>query len=442
MIDGSVKLQLAKNGCLIDKKLTLLLQNDIKFIFMKKIFQTLFVSMFFLQLSIAQTVKKPVYWGFFDESVQNNPASIDNYTKDLVKKPAIIMWYRAWTATGDKSFPVTQCKNLYKAGYIPHIVWEPNISFDDIIAGVYDTDLTAYAESIVQYGGPVMLRWGHEFNGDWYSWNAFPPATYIAAYKHVHDIVAKIAGKQASWIWCANNGNGGTNKNDIIAYYPGDDYVDWVGIDGYNWGTSQTWSSWSNFNAVFSTVYNKLATKYPSKPIMLGEFGCSSTGGDKVVWINDFFKQVTTNYKNLRAFVWFNISKETDWRFNTSAETTQAFANGLKSDTISGDATELENFMLNPTTSISDISGNANLDINVYPNPVIIGTEITVKLSSQQSINRAIANISDIEGRILFSGKLDHEINKLNISSLSGKGVYIMQIVSGNISNNKVLLVQ
>jgi len=260
---------------------------------------TLLIVNTFAQAEVNLTQSDDMFWGIFEEGLQTDVTRVQSHGADLGKNPAMVMWYIDWRNGG---FPLTEAQNVYNAGYVPHIVWEPWMGLDEILAGKWDGYLQTFGEAVHQFGHPVMLRFGHEFNGDWYPWNydngnmngtIASGAKWIQAYQYVHDKVTAAGGKNAIWLWSPNVGNGAKNTQDITAYYPGDEYVDWVAIDGYNWGTSQSWSSWQTFAEVFGGSYNKVVNNYPGKPIMLGEFGCSSTGEttgrDKVTWINDLF---------------------------------------------------------------------------------------------------------------------------------------------------------
>lgn len=306
-----------------------------------------------VQSVVAQDTDSTVYWGLFDEQVQNDVSKIDNYTALVGKKPAIIMWYTGWYATGDYSFPKAQCKALWEAGYLPDVTWEPWLGVDAILSGNYDDELTQYGKDIASYGYPVMLRWGHEFNGNWYTWsvdsdgNLVTASKWVEAYKHVHDMVVEAGGTNAIWIWCPNNSTSSSNGQSLSDYYPGDNYVDWLGIDGYNWGTTESWSSWTLFEGVFGTMYQSLVSTFPGKPIIIGEYGCTSTGGDKAAWITDHFKTIKSDFPQIKAIVWFNINKETDWRFNSTTASTTAFKEGLADSVFSGDHKGAANYICN-----------------------------------------------------------------------------------------------
>jgi hypothetical protein len=312
----------------------------------KRILVAIQILLIAMTTSNAQS-NSDIYWGYFEEGLHNNLTIIQQRTAQLGKKPAQILWYTAWNSASDIIFPISESTNLFNNGYMPHIVIEPSMSLIEIASGIYDEGLTNYGKSIKAYGKPVMLRWAHEMNGDWYPWSKFTPAQYIEAFRHVHDKIEEASGGNlALWIWAPNHFNGGSNANDMTTYYPGDAYVDWIGIDGYNWGTSQSWSSWKNFNDAFSSAYNKLSEAYPKKPIMISEFGCSSTGGNKALWIDDFFVQIINNFPKIKSFVWFNINKETDWRFDSDASSLTAYKNGINNKAISGDHLELSKYVL------------------------------------------------------------------------------------------------
>ena len=117
--------------------------------------------------------------------------------------------------------------------------------------------------------------------------------------------------------------------NEIGNYYPGDEYVDWLCMDGYNWGTSQSWSNWQTFDEVYAPTYASLQQISPNKPIIIGEFASSDKGGDKAAWVTDAFQKIGSVYPQIRAAVWFNTNKETDWRMNSSPAVFDVFKKEL-----------------------------------------------------------------------------------------------------------------
>ena len=281
--------------------------------------------------------KTEIFWGIFTEELRTNLKLLDKMDKIYGKKPAMVMWYTDWR--GD--FPDPYCSILDRKGYMPHIVWEPwyagdqnSMKLSDILSGKWDAYIQKWGKAAGEYGKPVMVRWGHEMNGNWYPWsgpkNGNSPETYVKTYIYVHDMVVKAGATNIIWLWSPNCDSApGDGFNLAKNYYPGSAYVDWVAVDGYNWGTSQSWSSWKSFDSVFSSAMSQISSYAPDKPVMIGEFGCSSVGGDKPSWIKDFFVTVKDKYPQIRAWIWFDISKETDWRFDSDKDSLEAFKTGV-----------------------------------------------------------------------------------------------------------------
>jgi beta-mannanase len=165
-------------------------------------------------------------------------------------------------------------------------------------------------------GAPVMARWGHEFNGNWYPWgianNNSNPALYISAYRHVHDLVVAAGATNVQWVWCFNNGSTpDASYNDPAQSYPGDAYVDWVGIDGYNWGLDPSWdptgNHWTSFDSMFTSAYAQARAIAPKRPIMIGEVASSEDGGNKAQWISDMSTALQSGrYPDLKLVVYFD----------------------------------------------------------------------------------------------------------------------------------------
>ena len=128
------------------------------------------------------------------------------------------------------------------------------------------------------------------------------------------------------WVWSPNVSYSGTVPLEQL--YPGEGYVDWVGLDGYNGGTALPWGGWLTFTQVFGSSLTELASVAPTKPVMIGETASTEQGGSKPSWITDFFAQLALR-PQIQGFVWFNHEKETDWRIQSSATSTEAFASGV-----------------------------------------------------------------------------------------------------------------
>jgi beta-mannanase len=142
----------------------------------------------------------------------------------------------------------------------------------------------------------------------------------------VHDVVASTGATNISWVWNPNVPYWGSTPLNQL--YPGGDYVDVVALDGYNWGTSQSWSAWQEPEVLFGEGITQLRQLAPGTPIMIAETASSEVGGSKPQWITNLFRYVSAQ-QDVVALVWFHINKEADWRINSTSASADAFRAGL-----------------------------------------------------------------------------------------------------------------
>jgi hypothetical protein len=238
-------------------------------------------------------------------------------TAKLGLTPRVHLTYYKWT--DDWTGSITQAD--LAAGRIPLVNWEPHsIDFKNIVDGSLDATIVARAHGSKALGKRFFLDFAAEMNGD-EAWSGNNAPLYVAAYRHIHDIFVAAGATNVIWAWCPNvtDINGG-NKN-TMDYYPGDAYVDWTGVDGYNWGTKN--GGWQTFQQVFAEIYPLLAAK--KKPIMIGETSSAQAGGDKGKWIDEIIPTLRTSFPLIKCLVWFDINKEADWRVSSSPESEAAF---------------------------------------------------------------------------------------------------------------------
>jgi len=236
--------------------------------------------------------------------------------------------FQNWTT----AFPTPADSWDVSHGRIPMVTWQPDtVSLDAIAAGAADDVIRARAAAVAAFGHPLLLRFAHEMNADWYRWSGVrantpgatdAPGKYIAAWRHVHDVFAAAGATNVVWVWSPNHVSvPNTTWNAAANYYPGDGYVDWVGIDGYN----RDRTHWHSFATIFSPLYAQFASR---KPIMIGETasveGTSAT--QKARWIAEARRAMKTKFPAIGAFVWFDTTKQGfDWRFDSSAPSRAAF---------------------------------------------------------------------------------------------------------------------
>ena len=162
-------------------------------------------------------------------------------------------------------------------------------------------------------------------NGNWNSWGAIPgntPRDYIAMWRHVVSIFREEGATNVRWVWSPNvYGVGGVEP--FQAYYPGDGWVDYVSLDGYNWGDLKE-SGWRSFAEVFESSYRAM-TALTGKPLMISETATPEAGGDKAAWIREIITVLPARMPRVRALIWFDRVKETDWRIDSSPASDLAF---------------------------------------------------------------------------------------------------------------------
>ncbi|WP_434994796.1 glycoside hydrolase family 26 protein [Arthrobacter sp. Ld5] len=261
---------------------------------------------------------------------------LDAVTALAGEAPSIVLSYKDF----NQPAPIAELDAVRARGAETLLTWEPwtwgggteqpAYSLDRIAAGEFDAYLREWGTALGRWGQPVYLRFAHEMNGDWYPWavgvNGNTAADYVAAYRHVHDVVASTGATNISWVWNPNVPYWGSTPLDQL--YPGGGYVDVAALDGYNWGTSQSWSSWQEPEALFGEGIAQLRHLAPGTPIMIGETASSELGGSKPQWISALFGYVSAQ-PDVVALVWFHIAKETDWRIDSSAASADAFAAAL-----------------------------------------------------------------------------------------------------------------
>ncbi|MBN1411656.1 MAG: hypothetical protein JW969_12485 [Spirochaetales bacterium] len=273
------------------------------------------------------------YLGVFGPGYAQSLDKVADLESRIGKKFAQVMWYINWSS----EFPADVCTGLAEKGYIPHITWEAwingdkaSFNLDQLLAGKWDGYVTTWARAAKAYGKPFFLRWGHEFNGNWYPWsiplNGNDPGKFVKAYRYLHDIFKKEGATNALWIWSVNNASyPDEDWNVFLKAYPGDAYVDWVGIDGYNFGHQPGFDyGWNAFADIFIDAYVAIVQNIPDKPLMLSEFASGTVGGDKVKWIQQMGADLPVKFPALKSIVWFNIDKETDWTLDGDEKVAEA----------------------------------------------------------------------------------------------------------------------
>ncbi len=304
-------------------------------------------------LPLAGKVEAPrsgAYLGAYVPPAPYDLKAVDSYTTVSGKGLSIVMWYQPWAAGNRSDFDAAACASLMQRGIVPMITWEawdpganaktltdparqPAYRLSAIVSGRYDSYLRDWADQIRALGGPVMLRPLHEMNGDWYPWggtvNGNTPALFVKAWRHMHDIFEAEGATNVTWVWSVNHESVPDSRyNSYAAYWPGDQYVDWTALSGFNWGTAGQRTQWHTFQFWYARPLAYLKTLH--KPVCIAEFGSVEQGGDKAAWFAQTYQQVQNTYPFVRAAVYYDAIDRMpgytqDWRITSSAASLRAF---------------------------------------------------------------------------------------------------------------------
>jgi hypothetical protein len=307
--------------------------------------------------AVASGAVQPLYWGatigshLTGEQAPWDMDAVSRFEGGAGKSASMVQFFQPFAQCGGSgcsfySFPTTPMDAIRGHGSIPVLSWssqaipstlsQPDFQLSDVISGRYDQYIAEFAAEARDWGHPFFLRFNWEMNGDWFPWaegvNGNAEGEYVAAWRHVHDIFAAAGATNVSWVWCPFV-DPGHSLHDLGSLYPGDAYVDWTGLDGYNWGTNPASPrGWRSFDQLFRRTYDEIAGALaPSKPMMLGEVGSSEQGGSKADWIRDALARVPAEYPQIRALLWFDkFDDNMDWPIETSSAATAAFAEGIQ----------------------------------------------------------------------------------------------------------------
>ncbi len=265
-------------------------------------------------------------------------SSVADFADASNARVGVVSFYANWRH--DRNLPTGWLDEIHAMGAVPMIGWEPwdpdgdlkvqpDYQLRDIIDGHHDWLIDRWAWQAAEYGKPIMMRFAHEMNGDWYPWselvNGNGPGEYAAAWRHVHSRFEAAGADNVVWVW---NPNVETPWSTPMAQlWPGDDVVDFAAIDGYNAGTALPWGGWRSAESVIGSIaLPELRSVVGDVPIVIGETGSTESGGDKAGWIADLFIWLEREHPDISMVIWFDESKETSWNVGSSPASAGSFA--------------------------------------------------------------------------------------------------------------------
>jgi hypothetical protein len=278
---------------------------------------------------------EPRIFGLSSQGPHLGVDAAEQTARALERKLDVVNIFVAWE--WESPLPTTTLQHIDELGALPAITWEPwhpaggadqpRYALKRISAGDFDAYIKQWATAAASFGKPMQIRFGHEMNGTWYPWavgvNGNSATDYQNAYRHVHDMFIKAGAANVQWVWSIDSANkrpqGLKNADD---YYPGDHYVDLVGIDGYNGGP--TGATWDSPEGLFAGAIDVATSVAPDKPVWIYETGSGDKRGDKARWITDLFAYLERT--RVSGLLWFNFDKdgEQNWLLDSSADVEKA----------------------------------------------------------------------------------------------------------------------
>jgi len=311
---------------------------------MRKCFFTFFLFLFCaISCQHQQDRSYPsFFWGF---AVDGFPISqeVIEVQKESRIIPEMIVFYLQWPAPSNQYRSVTSSLDtIGELGAVPCLTWEPMtisdqiekmVPYENILSGQYDHYLSSMAAEVKLWDKPLIIRFAQEMNISRYHWGtskddfgSLSPEIYIKMFQYIVNLFKKQKVDNVLWAFCPNVDSVPNEPwNSAKKYYPGDQYVDVFGMDGYNWNITeeiaasrkQDWSlSWRTFEQIFKPLYEELKTIDSHKPIIVFETGSVNRPGDpkKSLWIQDALR--VSKIWGIKGIVWFQVKKEEDWRIN------------------------------------------------------------------------------------------------------------------------------
>jgi Glycosyl hydrolase family 26 len=268
--------------------------------------------------------------GVYIPEIDRHPGRIDRYARVSGHEPVIVSSYKQWDFA---PFVRAELRAVWKRGAVPMITWEPmsyhgrRYPLRGIARGRYDRYVQRAARAAAAWGRPVLLRFAHEMNGDWYPWRQGVEGNTARRYKHAWRRVVRIfrraGADNVKWVWTPYTSQYG--KFPFKPFYPGDKWVDWVGFDGFNWGYGGRYYS---FRQIFGSSYRVLS-RISTRPMIIAETGTYDR--DKARWILQALGRQLPRMRRIRALVWFNHPVNgVDLRFNGSRAGLRAFRSAVR----------------------------------------------------------------------------------------------------------------
>jgi hypothetical protein len=234
------------------------------------------------------------------------------------RAPALWSIWSDWGSPTTQFLPLDFMNHIRAQGSVPVIVWQPVDSSDkwnraysyaSIRKGTHDAYIRAFAEQVDAYGGRVLIRFAHEFDGGWYPWGIGKPGNSMLDFKLAWKRIFRIfrdpetgLAKRARFVWSPQ---GSKDRDWMARAFPGSGFVDYLGFTALNWATYKDlpWYSLPRIVRHRMGLFEKL----PRKRVIVTEAGSDFRRRSKAVWIRDGYAAVYRDWPRIVAISYFNV---------------------------------------------------------------------------------------------------------------------------------------
>ncbi|MFZ4778476.1 MAG: glycoside hydrolase family 26 protein [Terrimicrobiaceae bacterium] len=277
---------------------------------------------------------------------------IDDFEELAGKAPAIIASSSYW---GEQSFPGKNLALIARHGATPMIYWSPwdkpyneskgpdRFSLKEILAGKWDDYIDRWADGAKEFGNPFFVSFCNEMNGDWFPWSGMfygaengSGEVFKKAWRYVVDRLRARGATNILWVYHVNAYPAVNDDwNMMASYYPGPEYVDWLGLSVYG-KQFRNQGDWAFFRDMIQWPYEEITALDPRKPVMLAEFGVGDfpKSGSKAQWISDACTMIP-GYPRIKAAIYWHERWQNEdgtysnLRINSSPSALEAFRKGI-----------------------------------------------------------------------------------------------------------------
>ena len=267
-----------------------------------------------------QVARTPVAVGVSLPSYHYDVSAIRAWERAVGHRADVVQTFVSWEYDGEPGlddFPTDDARRISRSGRTLEVTWVPSnpadgrdqerFSLDSIAAGRHDDYVRSFAEEVRDSGLHVRLRLGHEMNGAWQPFNESnsgnDPGDFARAWRHVHDVFADVGATNVEWVWSPNIV--GPGLTPLVGLYPGDAFVDLVGIDGYSYPRSGCPGPARLFDETLRQVL-----KITERPVVLAEVGVARTCAHRATWVTDLFAWAREH--DVREVTWWERRTDRD----------------------------------------------------------------------------------------------------------------------------------